>query len=472
MINRNRNTFLPDKQLNNTFYVYTEKDKQKSYQCESLIQTKYDYWYCIDNQLFLIPYRDKTIAYIIRKNYRDIHLIDAKAEHILKNKQIPFLYQNNPDECIEEINEMETNTVSNTVNLMLSLSTDCNLKCTYCYINGGESHETMKTETITKYIDHSVKKCLELSCKEFNLHFHGQGEPTLHWNLFCYAVEYYYEQCRKNNLTPKITLMTNGVLTETKLRYIIEKKIDIGISMDTYGKTLDTLRPMRSGDSLSNILNFTLKYLNDRNYRFGIRSTITELNVAEMSDFIVFLSQYKSCAGVKFEPITRKGRAANDKVTKRFIHDFIRCFIDARIVGYLCKLQVDYSPSELFQKKNTFCTALGNGLNMCVNAQGFVTSCYEYMDNNNDSVFSYGELVENKVVIDNDKLRSLVTQKPRYNECYSCFLSPTCCGDCHSRRFQYNHADNQRCFINREIARNQLFMLSILGLAKQEIKES
>ena len=74
-------------------------------------------------------------------------------------------------------------------NVILDLTEDCMLRCSYCYINGGESHLKMNAETAIN----TVKKFTK-SYKDGIVHLllHG-GEPLLVFDRIQEIVNYIYE---------------------------------------------------------------------------------------------------------------------------------------------------------------------------------------------------------------------------------------------------------------------------------------
>lgn len=58
------------------------------------------------------------------------------------------------------------------------LTTDCNMKCIYCYEGNEKKKMYMNEETIDKAIEFLMTRAKELKDKRMNIEFHG-GEPLL-----------------------------------------------------------------------------------------------------------------------------------------------------------------------------------------------------------------------------------------------------------------------------------------------------
>ncbi|MBT2291847.1 4Fe-4S cluster-binding domain-containing protein [Paenibacillus albidus] len=75
--------------------------------------------------------------------------------------------------------------------LWLNISHDCNMRCTYCYAEGGEYHHTkgmMSVETAKTCIDYWFEHA-NRSSERYDVTFFG-GEPLLNQEVLFFAVDY------------------------------------------------------------------------------------------------------------------------------------------------------------------------------------------------------------------------------------------------------------------------------------------
>jgi|GEM_PF-2585454 len=457
----------------------SEKETIEANTQKFLVRSQNESWYSFGEGNFIIPHEEFLILYQNNPAFRNILLLKNKIQEILVNKDVlSYLKQQTShfsknDTVSENNTASQDGTTQNSPNemtgaafgLMLSLTSNCSLRCSYCYISGGDEKKSMSWEIAQKATDYSVRYCLEQKIKNFSLTFHGQGEPTLNWNLLKKASEYYKKQCIEHGFVPQIMLMTNGVLSKQKIVFLKENNVEAGISMDCSSETLDKLRPMANGKSLLYILNNTLKMFDELEYNFGIRATVTDLNVDEMEDFVHYLSQFKACTSVKFEPVAMSGRAFNSTLKDDFSDRFILNFFKAKRAALRNGLTVTHAASQLDSQRTAFCKAIGNNLNFCVSASGAVSSCYEHLkDTDDNNPFVYGKYTNGNFSISENKRLELKKKNPLAAECESCFISTTCCGDCHSKCFSKEEKNQKKCYINREIAKIDLYFLSLSKL--------
>lgn len=121
-------------------------------------------------------------------------------------------------------------------NLMFLVAEECNLACSYCFVNQGnygQGHKPplMNRETAVQAIDFFVDGgYLDTYCI---LCFFG-GEPLLNFDLVEKISEYAWEKLReKNKIRVGYSLTTNAtLLTEQQIDYMLAKNFGIMISVD------------------------------------------------------------------------------------------------------------------------------------------------------------------------------------------------------------------------------------------------
>ena len=62
-------------------------------------------------------------------------------------------------------------------------TSDCNLRCVYCYAKAGDEPKYMKWKIARTAIDLVIENAKRKKTKEITINFHGNGEPTLAWAL-------------------------------------------------------------------------------------------------------------------------------------------------------------------------------------------------------------------------------------------------------------------------------------------------
>lgn len=460
--------------FSNNDYSSYRKNNIENNMNKYLVISKKDYWYSLENGLFIIPYNEFLILYQVVEMRRNILILDNKIDEIFNHKNIfKFLEANLDDEINiglvnSEIDFNKNKNIGKDINqdflgLMLSLTSACNLRCSYCYIEGGEEKSNMSWELAKLAIDYISERCVQNKLKNFSLSFHGQGEPTLNWKLLCQAVEYSTQKCEEYSLNPEISLVTNGLIDKKQIEYLKKYSIKTTISMDCSTETLNLLRPMRNGEDILPKLINTLENFQSLNFDFNIRSTVSDLNVFEMIDFIKFLSNYTNCKKIKFELITLEGRAKNTKLSDDLYENFVSNFHKAETEANIRNVNVSYGNLGETQR-DTFCNSIGKNLNYCVSTKGMVSSCYEHLGDNLNDPFIYGRYENGELTLFKHKYDSLLNKEPLKDECKKCFLATTCAGGCYSRI----SLNPMLCYVNREIIKKNLFTVATSKLNNED----
>lgn len=132
-------------------------------------------------------------------------------------------------------------------NMALLLTQSCNLRCIYCYGEGGEYGMGGSMEENTAL--HAVDWLIEQSgnTKKINIIFFG-GEPFLNFSLMKKVVNYTEERTASLDKTVGFSVTTNAtLLDDEKISFIKEHNIRIVISIDGPKEIHDAQRPFAGG---------------------------------------------------------------------------------------------------------------------------------------------------------------------------------------------------------------------------------
>lgn len=161
--------------------------------------------------------------------------------------------------------------------LALHLVHDCNLRCTYCYGDGGSYggvRKPMSEEVAMQAVDFLIKNSQDL--EQVNITLFG-GEPLLNMPLIHKIVEYC--KVKEKETGKKITLSTTTnatLLNEETRTYLNENNISVGISIDGPREIHDSCRVNVEGNgSFDYMIHNTEKLLEERDGRVTARITVT-----------------------------------------------------------------------------------------------------------------------------------------------------------------------------------------------------
>jgi uncharacterized protein len=339
-------------------------------------------------------------------------------------------------------------------NLLLCLTNDCNLKCRYCYANGGEKEATMTADLAKQSVDYVLSKN---KTKHFSLSFHGAGEPTLAVNLMKEIVEYAKLECENKGIRPRFSSVTNGVVEENTLKWLLENFERINISLDGPPDIQDSQRPLLDGGPSHQLVENTVRTALKSGKSFGIRATITKNSVNRMVEIVQYFHQL-GIKNVHVEPVNECGRCLKTKVQSPSVFSFLRNYKKAFEEAEKLGIRIFCSGCDISKSHLKFCGAAGD--NFIVTPEGNVTSCLEVLDEDNplSSVFIYGkyDFDLRKFCFFREKLRRLSSRTVnKIEDCQKCFIKYNCAGGCLAKGFSLNKSlfkpVRERCDLNREM---------------------
>ncbi len=133
------------------------------------------------------------------------------------------------------------------VNMALFLTQSCNLKCVYCYGDGGKygTGGNMEEKTAFQAVDWMLKQSGKT--KKLYIGFFG-GEPFLNFPLMKTVVEYAEQRVQEMGKKVIFNTTTNAtLLDDEKIAFIQEHQVDVMISFDGPKEIQDAQRPYANG---------------------------------------------------------------------------------------------------------------------------------------------------------------------------------------------------------------------------------
>lgn len=166
--------------------------------------------------------------------------------------------------------------------VVLNLTSDCNMRCQYCYAAAGERYEYMSKMTALRVIDEMIR--INQGC-QINVLFHG-GEP-----LICYDVlKSVISHCEKNYRNRiKFYIQTNCLLLdEEKIAYFIENNVKISISVDGDNNLSNICRVLPDGENSIEYIKRSIQLLNRYNVNVNALAVLNKYNYKEVNKIIKF----------------------------------------------------------------------------------------------------------------------------------------------------------------------------------------
>jgi uncharacterized protein len=348
------------------------------------------------------------------------------------------------------------------VTVTLFPTNQCNLRCKYCYASAGEKRPmVMDWHFAVSAVDRIIENAKLLGVNQVNLGFHGGGEPLFPWALIKRIVTYAEEEAKQNNLKLAVYSATNGLLSEQQLSWIIDHFVSLNISFDGLPDVQDYHRPLPDGQGSFKYVDRTFRFLDEHNFSYGIRSTVSEYNIDRMEESLDFIINNYKTKNIHFEPVFQCGRCKTSTEynvdMEKFADSFQKCSEKARKSG----IRFFYSGCRVETLSNSFCGVACD--NFAVTPDGYLTPCFETtsLEDPKSDILFFGRIDEQgKVVINEERrrfLHSLTVENIDY--CKDCFAKWHCSGDCIAK---LEHSDyhgergHDRCKLNRKLVAGEL----------------
>ena len=233
----------------------------------------------------------------------------AGQENALKEKlchtlETSFQIKSNISTRVNEESVISNNPV-NIRSLCLNITSNCNLKCSYCFNNQGKynfsSNEIMNENTARNAIDFLLSHGGE---NHYSISFFG-GEPLTQFQLIKKIVQYANEQTIDSNKTITFHVTTNGVLITKEIAQFLKKhNFSVLISIDGDEAVHDNQRqfPDNSG-SYQAVLHGARTVVEEygTQEKIGIRGTVTSQHVSSFDDMLTHLIK-KGFKNISIEP--------------------------------------------------------------------------------------------------------------------------------------------------------------------------
>ncbi len=339
---------------------------------------------------------------------------------------------------------------------VLLLTNQCQLRCTYCYAAAGEApQQHLTVELAATAIDTVCQNAHDLGLSEFEVMFHGGGEPTFAWSTLKACVEY---ACQKS-LVARISMVSNGIWSREQCQWLIDNIDGMTISIDGNPETQDCQRPLRSGEGSSKLVMCNIAELDRHEFPYSLRMTATP--PWTLPDDVRYLCDNTNCLMIQVEPAFNRKRGGHFEPSDDEIEGFVQAFVDAHEIARQHGRHLHYAGARLGVVTNTFCTAPYNAL--IINGIGDVVTCYEVASELHplSGISRIGHIDEDEVRVnlkDRQRLHQLMHE--RRTTCEGCLCYWTCAGDCYARAMdigEEGHLKKKgRCIINQRLTEKML----------------
>ncbi|MGN1097482.1 MAG: thioether cross-link-forming SCIFF peptide maturase [Clostridia bacterium] len=326
--------------------------------------------------------------------------------------------------------------------LCLHIAHDCNLRCKYCFADGGEymgKRELMSAEVGKKAIDFVIKQ--SQNRKNIEIDFFG-GEPLMNFDVVKEITEYAKGQGKLHDKTFRFTITTNGILLDDeKQAYINENMSNVVLSLDGRKEVHDSVRKRVDGSgSYDRIVPRFQKLADSRNQNnYYVRGTFTRNNLD-------FAEDVRHLMNLGFEQISVEPVVADEKEDyairesdlPRIFDEYDRLaqeLVEARKSGKFVNFfhfMIDLEQGPCAYKRLSGC---GSGHEyLAVTPSGDLYPCHQFVGK---PEFKMGTVFEGTL---NQDIRNMFMKSNIYTkeECKKCWNRFYCSGGCAANAFNMN----------------------------------
>ncbi len=345
------------------------------------------------------------------------------------------------------------------------VTTECNLRCVYCYASAGEQKVTIPFEICKAAIDLIVDNAVSLNTTDCHVAFHGGGEPTTAFPLIRQCVGYAREQAERHGIQSSFSIVTNGILNRSQIEWLAANMNSISVSFDGPRDIQNRQRPLQNGKGSFDRVFRTIKLLEQLGSYPFVRATVTNESAKQMREIARFFAESFESPEFQLEPVAVCGRCGVSGYQEPTVDEFVRgaeeAIEEAEKFGkrVVCSAALETFPNLA----EAYCGVAAP--NFAITPEGIVTACYEVSapSDPRGSFFFFGRYCpsEKRFVFDERvirELRSHVIQN--IDRCKDCFCRWQCAGDCPVRSVWRYPRDGEesdfRCQITREFVKRRL----------------
>lgn len=318
--------------------------------------------------------------------------------------------------------------------LVLHVSNDCNLRCRYCYADGGaygRPRGQMPRETAVAAINWAVRAHGGVR----RVQFFG-GEPLLNPRLMIEVCEYFraLKDAGEIRELPRFAMVTNGTLGDERVIELLRRyDMAVTISIDGPGPVHDALRGEASFEKADR---FARECLDASDLMVDFECTWTPVHVdmgIRVVDLVEFFHERYGVRVLHVVPVSARPDSALHlpaELRKNAYTDAARYTVRTLAAGTPRANSLSHRVLDALQKREPrglYCPA-GVGT-LAVAADGGLYPCFMFVGDNRFRICRFGpddKIHESRA----DEVSAIVhaCKKDVHEDCLSCWAAPLCSG--------------------------------------------
>lgn len=163
--------------------------------------------------------------------------------------------------------------------VLMNVSRQCNLDCTYCVVGGLREDSSMMPYHVGKKV---IERVMELPEQDRHVVFHG-SEPMTNFQV----IERLLLHAEKASSRIRFSVQSNGSLfNRENVRFLVERGVYIGISLDGTHEHQDNTRPYRGGASSYDDVVKNVRLVREMQGGVGVIVVVTRSNVNDLESIV------------------------------------------------------------------------------------------------------------------------------------------------------------------------------------------
>lgn len=367
-------------------------------------------------------------------------------EHQIKTGEIPSELH----ELIIKNNKSVVQSPDIESELTILINQRCNFACKYCYSANGRSNAELPEPLflpLVKWFISPAQKGEQL-CVTFS----GGGDPTLSFDKVRKLITMMREEAAGIGAAISFGMVCNGSrVKDDDLEFIRENFDNLVISFDVIPEVHDAQR------SHYPEVADTIRTLSKAKVKFGLRSTITSLNVERMEEMVRILHRdFPECRSLAMEAALTPDVWETPEQLQSFYSMFVENFFKAQALADSLGISIG-NTIELSSEglKSRACEG-----KIVVTPEGRLTACSRVATPGDHHFydFEFGQVTTDGVTYDANKYNNIMSVRAdNITECPNCFARYHCGGGCMLARLSYSPEQmSQHCNFTRQILKHKI----------------
>ncbi len=261
--------------------------------------------------------------------------------------------------------------------LTIHAGSDCNMHCTYCYskvdLAGYANLRGFPDAGSIRLLFDQIVRQEGRNQVPVTIVYHGSGEPTYHWKDLAESVRDIKRAAERLNLDTFFYVATNGVLSDSRIDWLVANFDLIGISCDGPPGIQEKQRIRKN--RVPNSIERVCRRIARQGGRFDVRVTVTRETLLVLPEIVHYLVHDCSASTIRLEPVYLN---VDHGFVEYDADDFFLRYSRVRDAASAFGAKILYSGVRLKELHGPFCDILRNNLRLT--ADKVTRNCFCFMN--------------------------------------------------------------------------------------------